>query len=167
VKIHFGERGDVSPVGVLAVGETLLTLPDGRAVGIATTHGGNAVYAFGFPLGLAYDNLWGMPYGLANGRPAPLEPYDVMASLYEDLVEAAGVPRPVRAPHNVRIAVSDDRSVILVRELFGRETTDLCTLELPAGAKYEGCELIPRADGRTLLRAKLPPYGGLCFKRGN
>jgi len=167
LKINFGERGDGSPLGLFDGGEPLLTLPDGRALGIATTCGGNAVYAFGFPLGLAFDNLWGLPYGLGNGKPAPQEPDDVLASLYEDLVEAAGVTRPIRAPHNVRVAVSDDRSVILVRELFGRETTDLCTLALPAGAKYEGCELIPQAGGRTLLRAKLPAYGGRYFKRAN
>ena len=165
IMIDFGERGDITPTGLFDVGRSVLTLPAGRAVGIATDYAGNAVYAFGFPLGLAFDNLWGLPYGLANGRPAPQEPYDVMAALYEDLIEAAGVPRPVRAPHNVRVAVSDDKSALLVREWFGLETTDLCTLDLPAGASYSGCELVPQADGRTLVRAALPSFGGLCFRR--
>ena len=57
-----------------------------------------------------------------------------------------------RAPRNVRVATSDDRRVILVHELYGRETTDLCTLALPAGARYRGCELVAQPDGRTSRR---------------
>ncbi len=165
IKINFGERADITPLGLFGVGEPVLTLADGRALGVSRAYRGNAVYAFGFPLGLAFDNLWGQPYGRGDGTPALQEPDDVMATLYEDLIEAAGVPRPVRAPHHIRVACSDDLSVILIRELAGREATDLCTLQLPAGAQYEGCQLVPQADGRTLLRATLPPYGGLYCKR--
>jgi hypothetical protein len=165
ITINFGDRGDITPLGLFAVGEPVLALPDGRALGVALSYRGNTVYAFGFPLGLAFDNLWGLPYGRGDGTPATQEPEDVMATLYEDLLDAAGLARPVRAPHNVRVACSDDLSVILVRELAGRETTDLASLVLPAGAQYAGCELVPQADGRTLLRATLPAYGGLYFKR--
>ena len=165
VRIDFGERGDISPIGVFGAGQPLLTTADGAAVGVRIMRGGNSVCAFGFPLGLAFDNLWGLPAGKADGKPVEQEPYDIMASLYGDLVEAAGVPRPIRAPHNVRVAVSDDGSTILVRELCGVETTELCALVLPDGASYDGCELVPQADGRTQVRARLEPYGGLVLKR--
>jgi len=158
IRVNFGESWwDLSPTGVFAAGEPLLLTPDGKAIAIATRYKGNAVFAFGFPLGLAYRLLW--------GTPAPQEPYDVMAKVYEDLVEAAGIPRPIRAPHNVRVAVSDDKSMILAREWFGIATKDLCTLELPKGAAYEGCELVPQQDGRVLIRATLAPYEGRCFRR--
>jgi hypothetical protein len=165
ITVDFGGRGDITPLGLFGGGEPLLTLPDGRALGVSTVCDGNAVYAFGFPLGLAFDNLWGLPYGQPDGKPAPQEPYDVMARLYGDLADAAGILRPLAAPHNVRVAASPDLEVILVREWFGLETTDLCTLALPVGTAYSGCEAIPQADGRTLLRARLPAYGGLCLRR--
>jgi len=169
IKINFGEREDVTPIGVFAPdamfavgrprasGRPLLLSSDGKVVAISRTFEGNRVYAFGFPLGIAFDLLW--------GTAAPQEPYDVMASVYEDLIDVAGIPRPIRAPHNVRVAVSDDASVILVSERFGFETRDLCSLVLPEGAEYTGCELVGQEDGRTLIRAKLAPYGGLYFKR--
>ena len=165
IRLHFGGRGDISPVGLFGTGTPILLTANGQPVGVATTHRGNAVYAFGFPLGLAFDNLWGLPAGLPNGKPAPQDPYDILASLYEDLVEATHILRPIRAPHNVRVAVSDDQSIIMVQELYGMKTTDLCTLRLPAGAHYEGCELMRQEDGRTLIRATLAPYGGLHFSR--
>lgn len=165
ITVDLGGRGDITPLGLFATGEPLLALPDGRVLAMSTVCEGNAVYAFGFPLGLAFDNLWGMPYGQPDGRPAPQEPYDVMASLYEDVIRAAGLPRPVEAHHNVRVAASPDLSRILVWEWFGLETTDLCVLRLPEGAAYDGCEMIPQPDGRTLLRARLPAYGGLCLQR--
>jgi len=163
--IDVGGRGDITPLGLLDTGEPLLTLPDGRLLARSTACEGNTVYAFGFPLGLAFDNLWGLPYGQADGKPAPQEPYDVMARLYDDVVSAAGIPRPVEAPHNVRVVASPDLGVILVREWFGLETTDLCVLSLPEGVVYDGCEAIRQPDGRTLLRATLPAYGGLCLRR--
>jgi len=169
IKINFGDRADVSPIGVFgpgamfagrkqpAGGRPLLLTSDGKVVAVSGTFEENNVYAFGFPLGLNFDMLWPVC--------APQEPYDVVASIYEDLIDAEGVPRPIRAPHNIRVAVSDDESVILVAERFGIETTDLCSLDLPEGAKYDGCELVPHQDGRTLIRAKLEPYGGLYLKR--
>ena len=165
IRIHFGERSDITPVGVFGAGAAVLSTADGKPLGTRVVKDGNSVCAFGFPLGLAFDNLWGLPAGMGNGKPAGQEPYDVMASLYEDLLEAAGVPRPIRAPHNVRVAASDDHSIILVRELCGTETRDLCTLVLPKGVSYDGCELVPQDDGRTLVRAQLGPYGGLVLKR--
>jgi hypothetical protein len=165
ITLDFGDRGDITPLGLFGVGEPLLTLGDGRVLGISALCAGNAVHAFGFPLGLAFDNLWGLPYGQANGRPAPQEPYDVLARLYGDLRDAAGITGIVDAPHNVRVAVSPGLEIILLREWFGLPTTELCTLALPVGAVYAGCEAIPQPDGRTLLRANLPAYGGICLTR--
>jgi len=156
IQLDFGNRS-VSATGVFGDGKPLLLTSDRKVVAISTTYKGNSIFAFGFPLGLAFDLHWEVY--------VPQEPYDVMASVYEDLLDAVEIPRPVRAPHNVRVAVSDDRSVIMIRERFGIETTDLCTLKLPEGAVYKGCRLVPQDDGRMLIQAKLPPYGGLCFKR--
>jgi len=165
IRLHFGGRGDITCIGLFGAGTPILLTANRQPVGITTAYRGNSVYAFGFPLGLAFDNLWGLPAGQPNGKPAPQDPYDILASLYEDLVEATHIPRPIRAPHNVRVAISDDQSVIMVRELYGIETTDLCTLKLPVGADYEGCELVRQQDGRTLVKARLAPYGGLHFSR--
>ncbi|MBN2449718.1 MAG: hypothetical protein JXR77_04975 [Lentisphaeria bacterium] len=165
VRIHFGDRADISPTGILRTGKPLLTTPDGRAVAVSTLYRGNRVCAFGFPLGLAFDHLWGLPAGRGNGTPAPQEPYDVMARIFDDILEGAEIERPIRAPHHVRVACSDDRSLILVREICGIETTELCTLVLPEGAVYSGCTLEPQGDGRTMIRSRLPAYGARWFKR--
>jgi hypothetical protein len=88
-----------------------------------------------------------------------------MGTVFEDLATAAGIPRPVRNPHNLRVAVSDDQSIIMIQERFGIATTDLCRLKVPAGTVYEGCETVPQTDGTVLLRAELKPYEGLFFRR--
>jgi len=156
ITIDFGTR-DTSETGVFEGGRPVLVALGGKAVAVRKRYEGNLVFAFGFPLGLASDRMWGMS--------PPQDPYDVVASVYEDVLDASGIPRPIRAPHNVRVGASDDNSIIMVQERFGIETTDLCTLALPAGARYKGCKLVPQDDGRTLIRAKLAPYGGLHFKR--
>ena len=156
ITINFGNR-DLSPAGTFREGRPLLATSGGEVVAAAFAHAGNAIYAFGFPLGLAYDLPWGIP--------APQTPYDTMGTVFEDLVTAAGIPRPVRSPHNLRVAVSDDQSIIMIQERFGIATTDLCRLKVPAGTVYEGCETVPQTDGTVLLRAELKPYEGLFFRR--
>ncbi|MBI2298966.1 MAG: hypothetical protein HYU66_08495 [Armatimonadetes bacterium] len=155
VTLNDGDRGDNSATGFFAKGRPLLTLPDGRAGAVAAGYAGNTIYAFGFPLGKGWDLSWGIPIAQ--------EPYDVMAGMWEDIATAAGIDRPVRAPHNLRVAVSDDRSVVLVQERFGIETTDLVSLKVPKGTKYEGCEMVPQAGGWTLLRRKLGAWEGVCL----
>jgi len=156
ITVNFGDRG-AGEIGVFGQGRPLLLTGDRKTIATVSYYERNPVFAFGFPLGLAFDTLWGMA--------ASQEPYDLLANIYEDLVQVVEIDRPVQAPHNVRVAASDDKSIILVHERFGIGVTDLCSLELPEGAGYVGCELVPQEDGRTLIRAKLPPYGGLYFKR--
>ena len=156
ITINFGDR-DLSPVGVFASNRPLLTTTDGQVIGAKFAYAGNTVHAFGFPLGLAYDCAWGIP--------SPQKPYDTMGSVFEDLVDTAGVPRPVRSPHNLRVALSDDQSIIMIQERFGIATSDLCRLQLPAGTTYNGCETIPQPDGTVLLRANLNPYEGILLRR--
>jgi hypothetical protein len=110
---------------------------------------------FGFPLGLAFDRLWGMAQQQT--------PYNTLARVYEDLVDSAGVPRPLRAPHNLRVAVSDDRSAVFVQERHGIPVRDLCELALPEGTVCDTAELLPAAGGWYLLRSDLGPYEGRYF----
>lgn len=156
ITINFGNR-DLSPVGTFRGGRPLLATADGEVVAATFAHAGNAIYAFGFPLGLAFDLPWGIP--------APQTPYDTMGTVFEDLVTAVGIPRPVQSPRNLRVAISDDQSIIMIQERFGIATTDLCRLKAPAGTVYEGCETVPQADGSVLLRAELKPYEGLFLRR--
>lgn len=157
IRLNDGDRGDVSDTGFFGRGRPLLTLPDGRVGAVAVKYQGNRICAFGFPLGKNWDLTWGLP--------APQDPYDALTGVLEDIVTATGLKRPIRAPHNLRVAVSDDRSVILVQERFGIDTTDLVTLDLPPGARYEDCESIVMPDGKTLLRRRLPAWEGVCLKR--
>jgi len=152
----FGQRA-VGPTGLFPSENALLTTEEGQVVAACFTVNGNLVVACGFPLGLAYDDLWGME---------PRQPtYDALTPLFEGLIEELGLPRPFRAPHHVRVYVSDEGTLILLKERFGLATDAPLEMRLPEGVRYEGCRLERLPDGFTRFRVHLPPYGGLVLQR--
>ena len=156
LSLDFGPRqwAPTTRCGFLADRDALLRLDDGRVLAIAREVSGNRVYAFGFFLGLAYSDLWGMD--------APQEQYDAPTQLWEAVIAEAGVERPVRAPHNVRVYVSGDGRTVLVRERYCRPTEAVVEVRLPEGVQYAEGERLP--DGYTRFRLNLRPYEGLALE---
>ena len=121
LSIDFGRS---LPVGSLVRGEPFLTSKDGAAIARRLGYGGNLVFAFGFPLGLNNNELWDL---------APVQdPRDALTPIYEELVAAAGVDRPVLAPHNLRVYVGGDGKMLLVRERAGLETNTQIAVRFPS-----------------------------------
>jgi len=152
--LNFGDPG--FPTGILSGGEPLLKAADGSTVGAVYSYGGSRIYVFGFPLGLAYNELW----GIEIRQPS----YDAITPLWEGIVEATGVPRPIRAPHHVRVYVSDRAEMILVREWFGIGGDIAFDSQVPAGLRFEGVSTERLPDGYTRFRLSLPAWGGLYWR---
>lgn len=153
--INFGRS---LPVGLLGEGRPLLTLDHGTVIAQQFSYGGNRVFAFGFPLGLNANELWDL---------APVqEPRDAMAPIYEALVAAADVDRPVIAPHNLRVYVSGDGKMMLVRERAGLATDGEIGIRIPNGVTYR--QLGQRRDnnGYAWLRVRLAPWESRWWKAG-
>jgi hypothetical protein len=111
---------------------------------------GNPVFAFGFAMGLNNNELWDL-------APAQ-EPRDAMAPLYEALVAAAGADRPILAPRNLRVYLSGDGKMLLVRERAGLPTDAEIEVRLPATVRYEGLSQRPGGDGYGKLHIRLEPW---------
>ena len=153
LSIDFGRS---LPAGLLAAGQGFLRTADDAAVAGRLEYEGNDVFAFGFPMGLNNNELWDL---------APVqEPRDAMAPIYEELVLAAGVDRPVLAPHNLRVYVSGDRKMLLVRERAGLATDADIQVRMPATVRYEGLSQTRGDDGYTRLRIRLEPWESRWWK---
>jgi hypothetical protein len=155
LSIDFGRS---LPTGLLAEGEPVLQTADGSAIARRLQYEGNAVFAFGFPMGLNNNELWDL---------APVqEPRDAMAPIYEELVAAAGVDRPVLAPHNLRVYLSGDGKMLLVRERAGLATDTQIAVRLPAGVTYESLDQTLGDDGYARLHVQIEPWESRWWKAG-
>jgi len=153
LEIDFGQ---VPPVGLWPSGQPVLQTSQGQTIAVRRAYRGNAIYAFGFPLGFAHEPLWGL---------APEQrPREALAPLYEALAQAAGVDRPIRAPHNLRVYVARGGKMLLIRERAGRKTDAEVGVRLPAGARYPGLILRRGPEGYTCFRVHLEPWEGKWWK---
>lgn len=148
--------GRVPPVGVFTQGRPLLTTAEGKAVAASFDYGANTVYAFGFPMGLAHEPLWGLE--------PQQEPRDAVVPVYEHLAAQTGIDRPILAPHNLRLHVSDGGEMILLRERAGIATDTEVAVRLPAEVSYPDLELGRGEDGYTRFRVSVRPWEGLWWK---
>jgi hypothetical protein len=147
--------GGVASVGLPAVGEPLLTA-GGAVVARTTRVAGNAVLAFGFPLGFASN------YGWAS---CPVQkPADALVPLFEAMVTTAGIERPIVAPANLRVHLSDDGRFLMARERQGLATDCTVAVRLPAGVAFPGLALQRGSDGYARFRLQLLPWTGAYWK---
>ncbi len=131
----------------------LLTLEDGRAIATSATYAGNRVIGFGLFLGLNYSDLWA-----ADPRQTP---YDAPTALFEAMVDEAGIDRPIRAPHHVRVYPSADGRTLLIRERYSLATDAAIEVRLPEGVRYAGGQRL--GNGRTRFEVHLEPYEGIVL----
>ncbi len=102
--------------------EVLLTDSGQRAVAVRRKFEGNAVYLVGFPLGLACDALWGFEQDQ--------EPFDALVGLFQAPLDDAGIEPPIRLPHNVVGYLSDDGTLLSLKERFGHNVKDSAELNV-------------------------------------
>ncbi len=131
----------------------LFSLEDGRAVAASAAYEGNRVLGFGLFLGLNYNDLWA-----ADPRQTP---YDAPTALLEAVVDEAGIDRPIRAPHNIRVYPSANGRTLLIRERYCMPTDATIEVRLPEGVRYVGGERL--RNGRTRLQVHLEPYEGITL----
>ena len=148
--------GSVPPTGLLDGDQPFLRTADGLTIGCRIAYSGSSIVAFGFPLGLAHDYLWGFE--------PEQEPRDALAPLWEALVAEADVDRPVLAPHNLRVYVSGDGRLVLVRERAGVPTDTEVAVRVPPDARYDEASTARGDDGYVRLRVSLRPWEGRHFR---
>jgi hypothetical protein len=148
--------GSVPPTGVLDGDQPFLRTADGLTIGCRIAYSGNTIVAFGFPLGFAHDYLWGFE--------PEQEPRDALAPLWEALAAEADVDRPVLAPHNLRVYVSGDGRLVLVRERAGVPTDAQVAVRIPTGIGYNEASITQGDDGYARLRVSLRPWEGRHFR---
>lgn len=146
-----------------AGGEILARLggPDGPPMLVRNTlANGNAVYAAGFELGPGEEGPWSNPPTL-----------DAMTPIYEALAAEAGIKSPLgRAiPRNLGVYLSRDRSVMMFKERFDRETSGtlirIPLALLPAEARqFTNVETVVEGE-ELVVRGRVPARGVLIARR--
>jgi hypothetical protein len=152
------DMGRIPPTGIIEEGETFLQTAAGETIAARQPVGGNALFAFGFPLGFAHEALWGL------GPEQTLR--DAVVPIYEALVAAAGVDRPILCSHNLRVYLSGDGRLLLIRERAGLQTDVEIALRLPAGISFPGLTLRRTADGYSRFEVSIAPWEGRWWKAG-
>ena len=150
--------GHVPATGTFDAENTFLRAADGSPIAKRLAYRGNEIIAFGFPLGLAYENLWGLS--------PEQNPRDAMAPIYEALASAARLDRPILAPHNLRVYLSGDGKMLLVRERAGLKTETEIGVRLPVGVRFPGLAAKRTPEGYTRLQVSLEPWEGKWWKAG-
>jgi len=133
--------------------EPILELGDsGAAVVVRNIVNGNAVYTCGFHLGLAYNVMWGME--------KEQNPYNALNPLYKGMLTSAGIEAPITAPDNIGVYLSDDASILLLKERFGKDTDVVLDLKKLPGNIFEGTTVTLRPDGSAEVKDfRIQPYG--------
>jgi len=148
--------GKLPPTGTLVSGEPLLRTAGGETIGRRFSYQGNTVCAFGFYLGIAHEPLWGL-------NPEQ-DPRDALVPIYEELARAAGVDRPILAPHNLRVYLATDGKTLLIRERAGLPTDAEVALRLPEGVQYPDLRMERGEDGYTRFQVQLAAWNGKWWK---
>jgi len=121
---------------------------------------GNQVYTAGLEQGPGMDGPWATPPEL-----------DAMTPIYEALAAEVGISSPLGRdiPRNLGVHVSRDKSVILFKERFNRETEGVLIriplADMPDDAR-EYTNVEASVEGSDLvLRGRLPARGVLIARR--
>ncbi len=146
-----------------AQGEILARLggPEGPPMLVRNTlDNGNAVYTAGFELGPGEEGPWSNPPTL-----------DAMTPIYEALAAEAGIESPLgrQIPRNLGVYLSRDRSVMLFKEQFDRETSGtlirIPLAILPAEARqYTNVQTAVEGE-ELVVRGRVPARGVLIARR--
>ncbi len=133
--------------------EPIVTLGESRRVVVArNVVNGNSIFTCGFPLGIAYDPVW--------GKEKEQTSRNALLSLYQGMMDIVGVNPSIKAPDNLGIYISDDRSTILLKELFGKQTEVTLSFNDSSGAVYEGTTTSFGQDGQVEIKDfAIEPYG--------
>jgi len=144
-------------------GEVLAALdsPDGPPVLVRNDlPNGNHVYTAGFELGPGMDGPWAMPPKL-----------DAMTPIYEALAAEVGISSPLGRdiPRNLGLYISRDKSVILFKERFDRDTEGVLVrmplADIPQDApEYTNVAATVEA-GELVLSGRVPARGVLVARR--
>ncbi len=135
----------------------LLTKEGGEPVMVRREVNGNPVYLVGFYLGMGFNYLWGWGQDQV--------PFDTLARLYAPMLRSAGVWPAFHAPRNIGVYVSDDKSLILVKERFGRATKRLLRGAHLDGGLYLDATTSLRPDRRADLATDLGPLETIHLQR--
>ncbi|MCL6518735.1 MAG: hypothetical protein K6T99_02775 [Armatimonadetes bacterium] len=133
--------------------EPILTLGENeKAVVVRNVVNGNSIYTCGFPLGIAYDPVW--------GAEKEQTPNNALLLLYQGMMSLVDVKPALSAPDNLGVYVSDDRSAILLKERFGRKTEVVLKLNDTSGIIYQDTTTAFSPTGETEIRDfTIEPYG--------
>jgi hypothetical protein len=135
----------------------LLTKEGGEPVMVRREVNGNPVYLVGFYLGMGFNYLWGWGQDQV--------PFDTLARLYAPMLRSAGAWPAFHAPRNIGVYVSDDKSLILVKERFGRPTKRLLRGAHLDGGLYLDATTSLRRDRRADLATDLDPFETIYLQR--
>jgi len=115
----------------------------------------NTVYTFGVPTGFVW---WALG---ANVGP---NEHDGMVPIYRRMLADADVTPPFDAPTSLGVFLSDDASVILLKERYAEATDAVLTAYL-AGALYDVAACTVSSSGTVTLHEEMRPHGWRVVKR--
>ncbi|MGB4419401.1 MAG: hypothetical protein WBJ60_06935, partial [Bacillota bacterium] len=117
----------------------------------------NYVYSFGFYLGLATNPVW--------GSAKQQTPYNKLTGLYRGILAENGIVAEFEAPDNIGVYISDNKEMVIVKELYGKKVSTVLKTDEPGLGVYSGATTILSSDGTVTIERDIEPYHTYYMKR--
>ncbi len=117
----------------------------------------NYVYSFGFYLGLASNLVW--------GSAKQQTPYNKLTGLYRGILAENGIVAEFEAPDNIGVYISDNKEMVIVKELYGKKVSTVLKTDEPGLGVYSGATTILSSDGTVTIERDIEPYRTYYMKR--
>ena len=117
----------------------------------------NYVYSFGFYLGLATNPVW--------GSAKQQTPYNKLTGLYRGILAENGIVAEFEAPDNIGVYISDNKEMVIVKELYGKKVSTVLKTDEPGLGVYSGATTVLSPDGTVTIERDIEPYQTYYMRR--
>ncbi|MGB4389893.1 MAG: hypothetical protein WBK11_01860, partial [Bacillota bacterium] len=117
----------------------------------------NYVYSFGFYLGLASNPVW--------GSAKQQTPYNKLTGLYRGILAESGIVAEFEAPDNIGVYISDNKEMVIVKELYGKKVSTVLKTDEPGLGAYSGATTVLSPDGTVTIERDIEPYQTYYMRR--
>ncbi len=92
-------------------------------------------------------------------------PYNKLTGLYRSILAESGIVAEFEAPDNIGVYISDNKEMVIVKELYGKKVSTVLKTDEPGLGAYSGAATILSPDGTVTIERDIEPYHTYYMKR--
>ncbi|NLH14810.1 MAG: hypothetical protein GX476_10205, partial [Firmicutes bacterium] len=92
-------------------------------------------------------------------------PYNKLTGLYRGILAESGIVAEFEVPDNIGVYISDNKEMVIVKELYGKKVSTVLKTDEPGLGVYSGATTILSSDGTVTIERDIEPYHTYYMKR--